>query len=96
MRVSKCVEVDVDFDVDITDFVEDLDADEIIEALSEMDLTQNQRAELLRLSGYNHLEIIRNKFESGNNGALEVLQDLLGMQHTTTKEQVIEQLKQIL
>ena len=96
MRVSKCVEVDVDFDVDVTDFVEDLDADEIIEALSEMDLTQKQRAELLRLSGYNHLEIIRNKFESGNNGALEVLQDLLGMQHTTTKEQVIEQLKQII
>ena len=96
MRVSKCVEVDVDFDVDLTDFVDDIDADEIIEALNEMVLTEEQRAELLRLSGYNHLEIIRNKFESGNNGSLEVLQDLLGMQHTTTKEQVIEQLKQIL
>lgn len=96
MRVSKCVEVDVDFDVDLTDFVEDMDADDIIEALNEMVLTEEQRAELLRLSGYNHLEIIRNKFESGNNGALEVLQDLLCMQHTTTKEQVIEQLKQIL
>ena len=96
MRVSKCVEVDVDFDVDVTDFVEDMDADEIIEALSEMDLMQDQRDELLRLSGYNHFEIIRNKFESGNNGALEVLQDLLSMQHTTTKEQVIEQLKRIL
>lgn len=96
MRVSKCVEVDVDFDVELADFADDMDADEIIEALSEMDLTQNQRAELLRLSGYNNLEIIRNKFESGNNGALEVLQDLLGIQHTTTKEQVIEQLKQTL
>ena len=96
MRLSNCVEVDVDFDVEVTDFVEDMDAGEIIEALSAMDLTQNQRAELLRLSGYDHLDIVRNEFESGNNGALEVLQDLLCMQHTTTKEQVIEQLKQIL
>lgn len=96
MRVSKCVEVDVDFDVDVTDFVDDMDADEIIEALSEMDLTQNQRAELLRLSGYSHLDIVRNKFEGSHNGALEVLQDLLGMQHTTTKEQVIERLKSVL
>lgn len=96
MRVTKRVEVDVDFDVDVTDFVDDIYADEIIEALNEMVLTEEQRAELLRLSGYNHLEIIRNKFESGNNGALEVLQDLLGMQHTTTKEQVIDKLKQIL
>lgn len=96
MRVSKCVEVDVDFDVDVTDFVDDIDADEIIEALNEMVLTEEQRAELLRLSGYNHLEIIRNKFEGSPAASLEVLQDLLGMQHTTTKEQVIEQLKQIL
>lgn len=96
MRVSKCVEVDVDFDVDVTDFVEDMDADEIIEALSEMDLTQNQRAELLRLSGYGHLDIVRNKFEDSPTAALNILQDLLGMQHTTTKEQVIEQLKQTL
>ena len=96
MRVSKCVEVDVDFDVDVTDFVDDMDADEIIEALNEMVLTKDQRDELLGLSGYNHLDIVRNKFEGSHNGALEVLQDLLGMQHTTTKEQVIEQLKQIL
>lgn len=96
MRVSKCVEVDVDFDVELTDFVDDMDADEIIEALNEMVLTEEQRAELLRLSGYNHFEIVRNKFGSSSTAALNVLQDLLGMQHTTTKEQVIEQLKNIL
>ncbi len=59
MRVSKCVEVDVDFDVEVTDFVEDMDADEIIEALSEMDLTQNQRAELTKSADAECLTAIR-------------------------------------
>ena len=39
---------------------------------------------------------VRRDFERSRTAALEVLQDLLGMQHTTTKEQVIEKLKQIL
>lgn len=39
---------------------------------------------------------VRRDFERSPTAALNVLQDLLGMQHTTTKEQVIEQLKNIL
>ena len=39
---------------------------------------------------------VRDKFDSSPTAALNVLQDLLGIQHTTTKEQVIEQLKNIL
>ena len=39
---------------------------------------------------------VRRDFERNSTAALNVLQDLLGMQHTTTKEQVIEQLKNIL
>lgn len=39
---------------------------------------------------------VRRDFDSSSTAALNVLQDLLGMQHTTTKEQVIEQLKNIL
>ena len=39
---------------------------------------------------------VRRDFERSPTAALNVMQDLLCMQHTTTKEQVIEQLKQIL
>ena len=39
---------------------------------------------------------VRRDFERNSAAALSVLQDLLCMQHTTTKEQVIEQLKQII
>lgn len=39
---------------------------------------------------------VRRDFERNSTAALNVLQDLLGMQHTTTKEQVIERLKNIL
>lgn len=42
------------------------------------------------------IDIVRRDFENNPTAALNVLQDLLGMQHTTTKEQVIEQLKNIL
>lgn len=41
-------------------------------------------------------DVVRQDFERSSTAALEVLQDLLGMQHTTTKEQVIEQLKNVL
>ena len=42
------------------------------------------------------IDVVRRDFERNSTAALNVLQDLLGMQHTTTKEQVIEQLKNIL
>ena len=43
-----------------------------------------------------HLDIVRRDFENNPTAALNVLQDLLGMQHTATKEQVLEQLKSVL
>ena len=43
-----------------------------------------------------YIDIVRRDFESSPTAALNVLQDLLGMQHTTTREQVIEQLKNVL
>ncbi len=43
-----------------------------------------------------YIDIVRRDFENSPTAALNVLQDLLGMQHTTTKEQVIEQLKSVL
>lgn len=88
MRIEKFIDIEVDID--------DFDTDELIEALGDKDLADDDRKELLRLSGYNHLDIVREEFESSNSGALNVLQDLLGMQHTTTKEQVLEQLKSVL
>lgn len=42
------------------------------------------------------IDIVRRDFERNPTAALNVLQDLLGIQHTATKEQVIEQLKNIL
>ena len=39
---------------------------------------------------------VRRDFERSPTASLNILQDLLGMQHTTTKEQVIDQLKKIL
>lgn len=88
MRIEKFIDIEVDID--------DFDTDELIEALGDKDLTDDDRKELLRLSGYSHLDIVRNEFESSNSSALNVLQDLLGMQHTATKEQVIERLKSVL
>lgn len=43
-----------------------------------------------------YVDIVRRDFERNPTAALNVLQDLLGMQHTTTKEQVIEQPKSVL
>ena len=43
-----------------------------------------------------YVDIVRRDFENSSTAALNVLQDLLGMQRTTTKEQVIEQLKSVL
>lgn len=88
MRIEKSIDIEVDID--------DFDTDELIEALGDKDLTDDDRKELLRLSGYNHLDIVRNEFESSNSSALRVLQDLLSMSHCTTREQVIEEIETII
>lgn len=88
MRIEKFIDIEVDID--------DFDTDELIEALGDKDLTDDDRKELLRLSGYNHLDIVREEFESSNSSALSVLQDLLGMSHCATREQVIEEIETII
>lgn len=77
-------------------FLENIDTGDLIDALYYRDLTGGQSRELAELTSYeDNFRYVREWFESNHNSTLEVLQDLLGMQHTTTKEQVIEQLIQI-
>lgn len=104
MRIEKTVDVDIYLsdildqmeDSDLEVVIDNLEAETLMEALRQKNLSDEQIKEFVKLAKINCIDIVRNKFESSHNGALEVLQDLLGMQHTTTKEQVIEQLKQIL
>ena len=104
MRIEKTVEVDICLD-DVLDKMSDDEFDSIIyntdtgtliKALRRKKLCNEQIKDLVKIAGINCTDIVRNKFEGSPAAALEVLQDMLGMQHTTTKEQVIEQLKQTL
>ena len=104
MRIKKTVEVDICLD-DVLDQMSDDEFDSIIyntdtgtliKALRRKKLCNEQIKDLVNIAGINCTDIVRNKFENSPTAALNILQDLLGMQHTTTKEQVIEQLKQIL
>lgn len=104
MRIEKTVDVCVNLD-DVLDQMSDdefdsiiykADADILIGALRRKKLADEQIKDLVKIADRNCIDIVRNEFDSSNSSALRVLQDLLGMQHTTTKEQVIEQLKQIL
>ena len=104
MRIEKTVEVDICLD-DVLDQMSDDEFDSIIyntdtgtliKALRRKKLCNEQIKDLVKIAGINCTDIVRNKFEGSPAAALEVLQDMLGMQHTTTKEQVIEQLKQTL
>lgn len=104
MVIEKTVDVYVNLD-DILDQISDsefdsiikgVDANTLIEELRLKKLDNKQCSDLIKIANKNCISVVRNKFEGSRNGALEVLQDLLGMQHTVSKEQVIEQLKQIL
>ena len=82
---------DEGYDVSMEDLddVEDIDDNELIGELE-------NRGYFVFNGCMDFADVVRQDFERSPTAALEVLQDLLGMQHTTTKEQVIEQLKQIL
>lgn len=80
------------YNVSMDDFfdIEDADDDELIDELESREYyVSNSSPEYA-------FDVVRRDFESSPTAALNVLQDLLGMQHTTSKEQVIEQLKAIL
>lgn len=80
------------YNVSMDDFfdIEDADDDELIDEL------ESRGYYVSNSSPEYAFDVVRRDFESIPTAALNILQDLLGMQHTTSKEQVIEQLKAIL
>lgn len=90
-----------DIDIDTDDVIEKITTKELVEELhirlGEGDNdAQNAIEELLSEHYSQQCRCVQDKFDSSPTAALNVLQDLLGMQHTATKEQVIEQLKNVL
>lgn len=90
-----------DIDIDTDDVIEKITTEELVEELQiRLDEGDNdsRNAIMKLISEHNSQQCrcVQNKFDSSPTAALNVLQDLLGMQHTTSKEQVIEQLKNIL
>lgn len=91
-----------DIDIDTDDVIEKIPTEELVEELyirwqEEYNNDARNAIEKLLSEHYSQqCRCVQDKFDSSPTAALNVLQDLLGMQHTTTKEQVIEQLKNIL
>lgn len=89
-----------DIDIDTDDVIEKITTEELIEELRIRQRGDDDARDIITelLSEYNSQQYggLQDKFDSSPTAALNVLQDLLGMQHTTTKEQVIEQLKSVL
>jgi len=86
--------------IDTDDVIEKITTEELVEELHlRRRNDKTARDTITRLLSEYYLSRCRDvqdKFDSSPTAALNVLQDLLGMQHTTTKEQVIEQLKSVL
>lgn len=89
-----------DIDIDTDDVIEKITTEELVEELHIRRLNDKTArdtiTELLSERYALQFHSVQTKFDSSPTAALNVLQDLLGMQHTTTKEQVIEQLKSVL
>ena len=89
-----------DIEIDIDEIIREITTKDLLEELhirrERDDDARNAIEKLLSEHYSQQCRCIQDKFDSSSTAALNVLQDLLGMQHTTTKEQVIEQLKNIL
>lgn len=89
-----------DIELDTDDVIEKITTKELVEELHirwKYDNDARNAIEKLLSEHYSQqCRCVQDKFDSSSTAALNVLQDLLGMQHTATKEQVIEQLKNIL
>lgn len=91
-----------DIKIDINDVIEKIPTKNIVAELyirRELKYDNDARNAIEKLLSEHYSQqcrCVQDKFDSSSTAALNVLQDLLGMQHTTTKEQVIEQLKNIL
>ena len=91
---------DIDINIDTDDIIGRITTEELVEELHirrKRDQEARDAITNLLLEYYSQrFNDIKYKFDSSPTDALNVLQDLLGMQHTTSREQVIEQLKAIL
>ena len=91
-----------DIRIDINDVIEKIPTKNIVAELyirRELKYDNDARNAIEKLLSEHYSQqcrCVQDKFDSSSTAALNVLQDLLGMQHTTSKEQVIEQLKNIL
>lgn len=91
-----------DIKIDINDVIEKIPTKNLVAELyirRELKYDKDARNAIEKLLSEHYSQqcrCVQDKFDSSSTAALNVLQDLLGMQHTTTKEQVIEQLKNIL
>lgn len=86
-----------DIDVEVDEIITEIPTKDLVEELDRRNDDSNARKEIIKVISEIHPQkSVQYKFDSSPTAALNVLQDLLGMQHTATKEQVIEQLKNIL
>ena len=86
-----------DIDVEVDEIINEISTKDLVEELDRRNDDSNARKMITKLiSELNPQKSVQDKFDSSPTAALNVLQDLLGMQHTATKEQVIEQLKNVL
>lgn len=86
-----------DIDVEVDEIINEIPTKDLVKELDRRNDDSDARKRIIKLISEIHPQkSVQDKFDSSPTAALNVLQDLLGMQHTTTKEQVIEQLKNIL
>lgn len=86
-----------DIDVEVDEIINEIPTKDLVKELDRRNDDSDARKMIMKLiSELNPQKSVQDKFDSSPTAALNVLQDLLGMQHATTKEQVIEQLKNIL
>ena len=84
---------DIDIDIDTDDIIDRITTEELVEELHirrKRDQTSRDAITNMLLEYYSQrFNDIKYKFDSSPTDALNVLQDILGMQHTTSKEQVL-------
>lgn len=86
-----------DIDVEVDEIINEIPTKDLVDELCRRNDDSDAQKTIIKLISEIHPQkSVQDKFDSSPTAALNVLQDLLGIQHTTTKEQVIEQLKNIL
>jgi hypothetical protein len=86
-----------DIDIEVDEIINEIPTKNLVEELDRRTDDSDARKNIIKLiSEIYPQKSVQDKFDSSPTDALNVLQDLLGMQHTATKEQVIERLKSVL